>query len=476
MICALLIGREGSNGFPGKNLYPVLGRPMAYYPIKIALSCNSVSRVYVSTDSQKISDLAKNCGAELIQRPPHLATKDALGEDAFVHGYKQIVKKLQEEGKTLEYLILLFANAVTFTPAKIDEGIRVLRKNLDYDSATTVSCYNMWSPIRARKINNSGLLQPFVPLEVFGDPNRINCDRDSQGDVWYADMGFTIVRPHCLDDVENGQKPQKWMGKNIYPVKQWGGLDVDEPWQIPIIESWLEAHEINNIFQFKRLKWNQLYESERTLLTKVKLNAKDVALDIGHEPGALSLILKEKYNIENCVAVTEDYEEIQEAYIVNPETKIINCDVNKYLNTRRNTAKYNVILGLHKNDQLGYFQKLVFNAFRLLKPGGYFIGTCRLTDGDTINNKNISFQRLSNVKNCTVPYVINNASEVINTLRRTEAKEIIMYGYSGRPSSTATTPLKMVTFAVFAIRKGICKEDILVENIELPESLLQEIK
>ena len=51
-----------------------------------------------------------------------------------------------------------------------------------------------------------------------------------------------------------------------------------------------------------------------------------------------------------------------------------------------------------------------------------------------------------------------------------------MYGYSGRPSSTATTPLKMVTFAVFAIRKGICKEDILVENIELPESLLQEIK
>ncbi len=44
------------------------------------------------------------------------------------------------------------------------------------------------------------------------------------------------------------------MGQSIYPVKQWGGLDVDEPWQIPIIESWLEAHEINNIFQFKRIQ------------------------------------------------------------------------------------------------------------------------------------------------------------------------------------------------------------------------------
>ena len=390
MICALLIGREGSNGFPGKNLYPVLGRPMAYYPIKIALSCNSVSRVYVSTDSQKLSQLARNCGAEIIQRPPHLATRNALGEDAFVHGYNEIASKLKDEGKELELLILLFANAVTFTPSKIDEGIKELRKNLDYDSATTVSCYNMWSPIRARKINNSGLLQPFVPLEVFGDAKSINCDRDSQGDVWYADMGFTIVRPRCLENLENGQKPQKWMGQNIYPVKQWGGLDVDEPWQIPIIESWLEAHEINNIFQFKRLKWNQLYESERAVLNKVKLNAEDVALDIGHEPGALSLILKETYNINNCIAVTDDYSSIQEAYIVNPDTKILSCDVNTYLNSSSNIASFDLILGLHKNDKVGYFQKLVFDAFKLLKPGGYFIGTCRLTDGDTVNDENIS--------------------------------------------------------------------------------------
>ena len=28
MICALLLGREGSSGFPGKNVYPVLGRPL----------------------------------------------------------------------------------------------------------------------------------------------------------------------------------------------------------------------------------------------------------------------------------------------------------------------------------------------------------------------------------------------------------------------------------------------------------------
>jgi CMP-N-acetylneuraminic acid synthetase len=36
MVCALLIGREGSSGFPGKNVYPVLGHPLVAYPLMAA--------------------------------------------------------------------------------------------------------------------------------------------------------------------------------------------------------------------------------------------------------------------------------------------------------------------------------------------------------------------------------------------------------------------------------------------------------
>ena len=70
---------------------------------------------------------------------------------------------------------------------------------LSLDSAVTVSCYNMWSPIRARKINDEGLLQPFVPFECFGNLTVITCDRDSQGDVYFADMSASIVRSRCLE-------------------------------------------------------------------------------------------------------------------------------------------------------------------------------------------------------------------------------------------------------------------------------------
>ena len=122
-------------------------------------------------------------------------------------------------------MVLLFANAATLTSALIDQGVEALRHHPHYDSAVSVSCYNMWSPLRARTIGDDGLLRPFVPFETFGDPATLNCDRDSQGDVWFADMGLSVVRPRCLEELHAGLLPQKWMGQKIYPLKQWGGLE-----------------------------------------------------------------------------------------------------------------------------------------------------------------------------------------------------------------------------------------------------------
>lgn len=241
MIAALLLGRKGSVGFPGKNLYQILGRPLMAYPLLAAVSAKKVDSVYVSTDDERIMDVGKSHGAHIIVRPPELASKTALGEDAYVHGY-QVIRDYMPKGQELELLVLLFCNAATIIGQTIDEGIDILRQNPEYDSAVTVSCYNMWSPLRARKIGPDGLLHPFVPFETFGDPATLNCDRDSQGDVLFADMGVSIVRPRCLENIEQGLLPQKWMGRKIYPLKQWGGCDVDYEWQIPSVEYWLKQH------------------------------------------------------------------------------------------------------------------------------------------------------------------------------------------------------------------------------------------
>jgi hypothetical protein len=237
MIFALMLGRKGSTGFPGKNTTPILGKPLMAYPILAAKSSKYVDDIYVSTDSMEIKSVAEEYGGKYIERPAYLATKTALGEDAYKHGFVWLKENISED---IEFIVLLFCNAATVSGKLIDEGIEVLRNNPEYDSAVSVSCYNMWSPLRARKINSEGLLDPFVPFETFGNPKTLNCDRDSQGDVWFADMGVSIVRPRCFEKMEEGLLPQKWMGKKIYPLKQQAGCDVDYEWQLPQVEYWLK--------------------------------------------------------------------------------------------------------------------------------------------------------------------------------------------------------------------------------------------
>lgn len=242
MICALAIGREGSLGFPGKNLHPVLGRPLMAYPLMAAGQAKTVDRIYLSTDSQPMKEVGKQYGARTIDRPAELATSKALGENVFEHGYRVIRDTLAREGQSVEVMVLLFCNAPTVTGELIDRGVEALRSRPEIDSAVSVSPYNMWSPLRARRLGEDGLLHPFVPFETFGDPATLNCDRDSQGEVYFADQGVSVVRPRCLEDLKNGLLPQKWMGRKIYPLKQWGGLDVDYEWQLPQAEFWLKAH------------------------------------------------------------------------------------------------------------------------------------------------------------------------------------------------------------------------------------------
>lgn len=242
MICALLLGREGSVGFPGKNVFPVLGRKIMEYPLLAAMHSKEIDRVFVSTDSQKIKEVAEKHGARIIDRPKELCTTEALAEDAYIHGYRYIVEELKKENHELELLVMLFCNAPCFLPHQVEEAVRVLREHPEYDSAVTASKYNMYSPVRARKIGEDGLLYPFIPFASYPEDMTINCDRDAQGDAYFADVCLTVVRPRCLENLEEGVLPQKWMGQKIYPIRQWGGLDIDFEWQLPQIEYWLEKH------------------------------------------------------------------------------------------------------------------------------------------------------------------------------------------------------------------------------------------
>jgi len=249
MIAAILIGRGGSKGLPGKNVKSILGRPLMSYPLLAAKNCKYVDKIFVSTDSDQIKRVAKRYKAEIINRPKKLATSNSTVEDVFYHAYNSIKKNHKEK---IEFLIILMCNAVSVFPKTIEKGVEILRRKKNFDSAVTVSGYNMFTPIRARKIAKDGSLVPFIPLKNFNF--KIDSNRQKQDMVYFHDCGVSIVRPKCIEEIEKGLLPQKWMGKKIFPLAQNGVLDVDYEYEIKIAEDWLKS----NGFTKKKLAYKIL--------------------------------------------------------------------------------------------------------------------------------------------------------------------------------------------------------------------------
>src|SRR3989338_10705521 len=72
-VLAIIPARSGSKGLPGKNIYKIDGKPLIAYSIQSAKESKLINRVVVSTDSNKIGDVAKRYGAEVIIRSKNLA-------------------------------------------------------------------------------------------------------------------------------------------------------------------------------------------------------------------------------------------------------------------------------------------------------------------------------------------------------------------------------------------------------------------
>jgi CMP-N-acetylneuraminic acid synthetase len=238
MIVALMIGRKGSTGFPNKNIIKIYNKCLCEYPLIAVKKVKSISKIFISTDCPSIKKVTKKYNPVFLNRPKKLATNSALGEHVFQDAYYKIKDILK--GKKIDMLVLLMANAGTINARLIRKGISILNRNKDYDSAVTTSVYNMWSPIRARTIKN-GMLKPFVPFKFMGG-TKINCDRDAQGEVHYADMSASIVRPKCLENLDKGLLPQKWMGNKIASIRNESGFDIDFEWQLPQLKYWIKKY------------------------------------------------------------------------------------------------------------------------------------------------------------------------------------------------------------------------------------------
>src|ERR1041385_7104920 len=71
-IC-IIPARGGSKRIPRKNILPLNGKPLISYTIRAALDAGVLHHVVVSTDDPEIKSVALAEGAQVDDRPPHMA-------------------------------------------------------------------------------------------------------------------------------------------------------------------------------------------------------------------------------------------------------------------------------------------------------------------------------------------------------------------------------------------------------------------
>lgn len=128
MFIAVIPARGGSKGLPGKNIKDICGKPLIAWSIEAAKQSKRLQGILVSTDDEKIAAISRQYGAEVLIRPPELATDEAKTIDVIKHVAQQRVEA--------QNFVVLQPTSPLREPGLIDECIAEYLSG-DYDNLAT---------------------------------------------------------------------------------------------------------------------------------------------------------------------------------------------------------------------------------------------------------------------------------------------------------------------------------------------------
>jgi N-acylneuraminate cytidylyltransferase len=206
---AVIPARGGSKGIPRKNIIRIGGIPLIGRTIQAVKNCSSIDDIIVSTDDVEIAQIAKDYGADVIERPAKLAEDAASSEAAMLHACK---KWHQLTGKRYELLLLAQNTSPFHDPGDMQRVIDLMQSD-NYNSCITVtktyryfwaSNKNGWH-IPYQKRANRQKRQPW-----FEEAGSLYCVRYEMfcrdGNLFHSPVGTILVpkwRSHELDDPED---------------------------------------------------------------------------------------------------------------------------------------------------------------------------------------------------------------------------------------------------------------------------------
>ena len=234
----IITAKGGNLSIPDKHLIEIKGKPLLAYPIEAALDSKVADDVFISTEDQRIKDIALGYSIKIIDRPKNLVKPDTNHGDVIAHAYHFISEHYYSDIKTIT---ILLGNTVMIDGKIIDESINALIEKPMLDSCMTVWKAQDDHPYRAMIINKDGYLDSFL------DNIKPDTNRQSYPDAYFYDQGpWSVKSSTLLKNLKSkeGPGPWWWMGKKTLPIERiWiTGRDLHSELDIWIAEKWIESH------------------------------------------------------------------------------------------------------------------------------------------------------------------------------------------------------------------------------------------
>ncbi len=152
MNIAIITARGGSKRIPHKNIKEFCGKPIIEYSIEAAKQAGIFDTVMVSTDDNKIAEIAKNAGAEVpFMRSAETSNDYAATADVLM----EVLEKYKERGIRYENVCCIYPTAPFVTGDKLRRAMDMLMKEKK-DSVMPVVPFS-FPPLRGMVINDGKL-------------------------------------------------------------------------------------------------------------------------------------------------------------------------------------------------------------------------------------------------------------------------------------------------------------------------------
>lgn len=190
-ILCLIPARSGSKRVPSKNILPLNGKPLIAYTIEAARASQHVNRIVVSTDSEEIAVIARECGAEVpFLRPASIAQSDSTEMQFFEHALDWFA---ENEEYIPDLIVLLYPTSPFRKTESIDAAIEKMLAHPEADSLRSVRLcsehpYKMW-------VDDGDYLQPFVDT---ADKNSHTLSYQLLPTVYIQNASIYITRPQTI--------------------------------------------------------------------------------------------------------------------------------------------------------------------------------------------------------------------------------------------------------------------------------------